>query len=76
MEVRGLEHEAAVGRAGEVGEQGEGEEELRKVVDLEVRVEAVGGLVVFSYAFAGVADQSVDLRFAFGELLGNFVGLF
>lgn len=60
MQVGGEEDEAGVGGALENGEEGEGEEELREVVYLEVGVEIVGGEIEFSDAFAGVEDELVE----------------
>lgn len=57
MQVGRHEDEAGVGSGLEVGEEGEGEEELREVVYLEVGVEVVGCEVEFSDAFAGVEDE-------------------
>ena len=57
VEVGGHEDEAGVGCGLQVGEEGEGEEELREMVNLEVRIEVVGCEVKFSYTFAGVEDE-------------------
>ncbi len=57
VEVRGHEDEAGVGGGLQVGKEGEGQEELREVIYLEVRVKVVGCEVEFSYAFAGVEDE-------------------
>ncbi len=57
VEVGGHEDEAGIGRGLEVGEKGEGEEKLREVIYLEMRVEVIGCEVEFSYPFARVEDE-------------------
>ena len=57
VEVRGLKDEARVGRGLEVGQEGEDQVCLCKVVYLHVAVEAIGGFPVLAYAKAGVADK-------------------
>lgn len=57
VEVGGHEDEAGVGGRLEVGEEGQRQEELREMVNLEMRIEIIGCEVEFSYAFAGVEDE-------------------